>query len=145
MSLLSLAHPVYSVSPRKGWGGYTRRVALLNVLTPDDGLRLMRKLLPDVSKAQFKELGLEHARRAREHASAWSERVDLACRTTFGRPYQFTDYRISGIAREEFSNEDKDALRLHSRRNSQHRQLAILHLMAAGHRHRTALAMCRES
>lgn len=144
MSLLSLAHPVYSVSPRKGWGGYTRRVTLLNVLTSHDGLRLMRKLLPDVSKAQFKALGLEHARRAREHTSAWSDRVDLACRTTFGRPFEFTDYRISGIAREEFSEEDKNLLRLHSRRSSLHRQLAILYLMAAGHRHYTAQNMCRE-
>lgn len=141
---LSLDHPAYNTAPRKGWGGYTCRVTLLGVCLAQDGKRLLRKLMPMLNKDQFRAIGLEHAKLALSHQTAWSTRVNEACLATFGRPYGIHDYRISGIARDEFSEGDKTALRSHAHKQGHHHQLAIFHLMASGLRHKAALQICRD-
>lgn len=142
---LSLEHPAYRTSPRKGWGGYTCRVTLLSVISADAGRRLLRKLMPNLTKDQYRQIGLEHVKLALLHAAAWSTKVNEACIATFGRPYGFHDYRVSGIARDEFCEEDKNALRAHAHKQGHHHQLAIFHLMAAGHQHHTAIQICRDN
>ena len=142
---LSLDHPAYNTSPRKGWGGYTRRVTLLSMLSADAGRRLLRKLMPSVTKEQFRVIGLEHVKLALLHGAAWSTKVNEACIAAFGRPYEFHDYKVSGIARDEFCDDDKNALRSHAHKKGHHHQLAIFHLMAAGHGHDKALQICREN
>lgn len=142
---LSLDHPAYNTAPRKGWGGYTCRVTLLSLIGADAGRRLLRKLMPTVRKEQFLEIGQGHIKLALLHNAAWSTTVNQACMATFGRPYEFHDYKVSGVARDEFSDEDKNALRDHAYKKGQHHQLAIFHLMAAGHGHQKALQICREN
>ena len=140
----SLDHPAYTTTVRRGWRGNARPVSALTVLTASDGKQLLRRFMPNVGKAEHRILAERHMRASIEHGRKWSELVDVAAMEVFGRPFQPTDYRISSIAREEFSEEHKEALRQHSYAEGNHHQLAVLHYMAAGHQHHTALRLCRE-
>lgn len=142
-SALSLDNPAYNASPRKGWGGYSNRVTLLGLISAGAGRRLLKLMMPGLSKEDHFLIGKRHAELALEHRSAWSDRAEAACQKSFARAWTFFDYRVSGIGREEFSEEDKEALRSHAHRGGHHHQLAIFHLMASGRQHQTALAICR--
>lgn len=139
---LPLDHPAYTTEARKGWRGYTRRVCVLTTLTAADGVALLKRFLPQANKAWHEGQAYMHLANARLHSGAWSSVADEAAQATFGRPFAITDYRVSGIGRDEFSQEHKAQLRWHIRRQQQHHLLAILHRMAAGRRHETALREC---
>ena len=140
---LNLEHPAYMAAPRRGWGNYTRRVSVLSVHDAADGRRLLKRFMPGLTPEQHREIADGHVQKAREHGAEWNKNADEAVMETFGRPWSFHDYRVSGIAREEFSEERKEILRTHARRRGEHHRLAILHYMAAGHRHPKALQLCR--
>lgn len=65
---------------------------------------------------------------------SWAAEADAAALEAFGRPLLATDYRISGIACEEFSEARKNLLREHARSRGQHRSLAAIHAAAANSR-----------
>jgi len=140
----SLDHPAYTTTVRRGWHGNTRPVSALTVVTASDGKHLLRRFMPNVGKFEHRILAGRHMRASIEHCRQWSALVDAASMEVFGRNFLPTDYRISAIAREEFSEEHKQALRRHSYAEANHHQLAVLHYMAAGHQHHTALRLCRE-
>lgn len=143
LEALNPEHPAYLAEPRRGWGSYTRRVSVLSVTDASDGRRLLKRYMPGLTAEQHRTIADGHVKKAQEHQALWNKNADEAVMETFGRPWSFHDYRISGIAREEFTEERKEVLRLHSRRRSDHHRLAILHYMAAGHRHPKALQLCR--
>jgi len=51
------------------------------------------------------------ARAAINFENQWSKVANKASMEAFGRPYEFTDYKISGIARDEYSEKRKNQLR----------------------------------
>lgn len=57
--------------------------------------------------------------------------LDKASKETFGRPYQMTDYKISCIARDEYSEKRKDELRLLCKGITLYKTLASAHKDAA--------------
>ncbi|MBG6083057.1 hypothetical protein [Rubrivivax gelatinosus] len=140
---LNPEHPAYLAEPRRGWGNYTRRVSVLSVTDASDGRRLLKRFMPGLSAEVHRAIADGHVRKAQEHQALWAKNADEAMVETFARPFRVHDYRVSGIAREEFSDERKNVLRMCARRGSEHHRLAILHYMAAGHCHRKALQICR--
>ena len=140
--ILPLDHPAYTSEVRQGWQGYTRRVCALSTVTAADGVALLRRFLPQATKAWHARQSELHHAQALAHRNAWGELVEEAATATFGRSYQITDYRVSGIACEEFSADHKERLRSHAHSEGKHHTLAVLHCMASGRRHRTALREC---
>lgn len=47
----------------------------------------------------------------KQASDEWMQKVDKYFFDTFGRKYSLSDYRISGIARDEFTDEQKEDLR----------------------------------
>lgn len=140
---LPLDHPAYVTTARRGFAGHTFAPSVLTALCASSAVRLLKRFLPSATRAWHASAAEMHAKKAIEHRDSWSSVADEAALQTFGRKFSISDYRISGIGREEFAEEHKDALRLHARSTGKHHRLAVLHHMAAGHRHRTSLQFCQ--
>lgn len=143
IACLPLDHPAYVTTARRGFGGHTFAVSVLSCLCANVGVRLLKRFLPSETRQWHATMAELHAKKAIEHRDSWSSVADQAALQTFGRKFSMFDYRISGIASEEFSEEHKDALRVHAHSQGKHHRLAVLHHMAAGHRHHTSLQFCR--
>jgi len=120
------------------------RRSVLSAVTASDGLKLLKRQLPALSRAEHLQLCHLHATAVIQHRDAWSNVADEAAMQTFGRAFCFTDYKISGIASDSFSETHKERLRHHCHCRSNHAVLTVYHYMAAGHRHATAVANYRK-
>jgi len=140
---LPLDHPAYVTTVNRAFGGHTFRVCVMTALSATVGVRLLKRFLPSTTRAWHASMAELHASKAIEHRDSWSSVADQAAMQTFGRKFSFFDYRVSGIGRDEFAADYKDALRTHAHSGGKHHTLAILHHMAAGHRHQTSIQFCR--
>jgi hypothetical protein len=91
--------------------GYNGHPTVMSAHGKDSG-DILIQLTPDMSKAQ-------HAQKAREFKALsetlqkkYEEAQDAAAQDTWGRDFQVTDYRVSGIGSDEFSEKHKDTLRM---------------------------------
>lgn len=108
-------------------------VAVHPLMDRDVGGRQLKQRLPGWSKSDHEDAAKAHMQAAGEHASAWSDEQSKAHRETFGKEPEFHDYRVSGIGRDEYSEESKDALRNHAHSKSAHTSAAHAHWKASGH------------
>lgn len=99
----------------------------------DVGGRQLRQRLPEFSKADHEHAAKAHMEAASEHEKAWGETQEKAHKETFGKKPEFHDYRVSGVGRDEYSEEHKDALRHHALSKTDHTSAAHAHWKAAGH------------
>lgn len=83
---------------------------------------------------------LRYWKRMKRYQTLYNRALDLASQRTFGRPFTFGDYRVSGIGRDEFESKDKDRIRRFWRLLHDYEDLAHAHATAGGR----AGAWCRE-
>lgn len=124
-----LSHPAYTTPVKLPKWNYA--VTAHGAGDTAAGAKILRRLNPSWTKADHARLAGEHGEAAKQHRAAWEKRADQAAQRTFGRPFEFGDYRVSGIGREEFSDLDKDALRHHAHSEGKHKSLALIHAHAA--------------
>jgi hypothetical protein len=134
----------YVSTARRGWRGYTRAVCVTSVLHAKDGKALLKRLMPQASREDHAQLAEVHVAAAMKNKKMWNSLVDREMLKTFGRPFKFGDYKVSGICRDEFDERAKNLLRKYAQNGGTHHTLAIFHRMAAGHTHRTSISFCRE-
>jgi hypothetical protein len=89
-----------------------------------DGHKAFHAAGGSVTRPQAYELAQKHHAKAAEAEAAWGEHADKAAQAAFGRKFEFGDYRVAGVGREEFSDEHKGALRTLARTKSAHRVVA---------------------
>lgn len=124
-----LDHPAYQ--ERIKLRGYNCRVNVLMATNDTDGGRVLKRLNPSWTKGDHKALAEQHAQLGKQMHNEWNALLDVAALQAFGRKYHITDYRISGIACEEFSDEHKDRLRYLAHASTHHRAVARAHASAA--------------
>ena len=128
----TLGHPAYQAQIRiPGYNYPGSRVTVFQAVTVADAAKVLVKANPAWSREDHRNLAEDHQRSWRECGAKWNEVANEAAHSTFGREFLLTDYRISGIAREEFSEGDKKALRDLAGRRGRHMRLAAAHLFAA--------------
>lgn len=132
MNAISLAQPAYTTAVKLR--GYTAHRTVLGMTTIQDSARALRRLAPAWSKTDHLGLAQAHAQQFEQFEQQYNQTLDEAAQATFGRPFQFHDYRVSAIGREEFSEAHKCALRQLRRQAQDHKTLARAHWAAAGHR-----------
>ncbi len=93
--------------------------------------RLVRRIFGPDAK-EHRRLALFHWNRAKRYQALYDRSLDIAAMKTLGRPFTFGDYRISGIGRDEFGEDDKARLRRYVRLLQAHRDVARAHACAAG-------------
>ena len=119
------------VEPRAKWN---RRVSPMN--SDFEGGKILRERLREDgwTKQDHDEAAQMHLDKARAASKKWGKVADEAAQATYGRPFEPTDYRVSGIADDKFSDAHKDALREASKSKSEETSAAYAHFIAAGHR-----------
>ncbi len=110
---------------------YNGRVNIFQATCPTDAARLLRRNNPDWSKEDHLRLAQQHAERSSLEREKHAQLLDAAAQETFGRPFRVTDYRISAIGCEEFSEEQKTALRYAAHAETNHLICARAHAKAA--------------
>lgn len=83
------------------------------------------------SKEDHVRLSKLFTEKAESFSTAWGKVAEAAAQETWGRSYQFHDYRISGIASDEFTEEKKDKLRFYAQGAGVLKTLAYEHGKAA--------------
>jgi hypothetical protein len=96
-----------------------------------DGGKLLAKRLPGWTRADHTAAALHHEEKAQEMQADHSRLLDVAARETWGRDFEPTDYKISGIGSDEFSAKHKEELRRLAHTSSAHKDAARAHKMAA--------------
>lgn len=123
------AHPAYKASVKLR--GYSRETTAAHAVTPQDGAKVFVRVMPAWSRQDHARLAILHHGAAKFHEKKWSDVANHAAMAAFGRPYQITDYRISAIASEQFSDTEKTRLREHAHSASYHLALAAAHNCAS--------------
>lgn len=120
--------PIYQ--ERVKFPKYSVKISPLNAHGSDGGKILARRL-QGWTKADHLAAAVEHDKRAKELESDWAKTADAAAQATWGRDFQITDYRISGIGSDTFSDEHKTKLRYAAQTKGQHLDAKHAHLAAA--------------
>jgi len=126
---VSLDHPAYNTPVKLG--GYNGKTTVHQANSSRDAANVLIRNNPGWSKADHAKLAAAHQKAADAHHEAWDKRVDQAHQETFGKPFGIGDYKVSGIARDEYSEEHKTALRTHAHSETKHDRLAAAHAAAS--------------
>jgi len=124
-----LDHPAYHGRIQLRY--YNHPVSIFQAVSDQDAARILRRLCPDWSSTDHAELATRHREAADRQAAAWNRLVEAAALETFGRSFHFTDYRISGIACDEFSDLNKERLRFAAQAATYHSLASRAHRVAA--------------
>lgn len=124
-----LDHPAYheSVALPK----YNGKVTVFQANSSTDAAKVLCRANPDWTHADHLTLASLHATESAKQLMRHNVLLDAAAQETFGRHYQLTDYRVSGIASAEFSEEKKSELRKAAHARTHHEVVARAHLTAA--------------
>lgn len=129
---ITLSHPAYTTPLKvRGWNG---RLHAGNTTSLTHSATVIKRLMPGWTKEDHAAIADYHARRANKMQAAWNLIVERAALQTFGRPWQFTDYKVCAIARDEFSEAHKRVLRHCAYNGNRHLHLARVHHRLAGQR-----------
>jgi hypothetical protein len=122
-------HPVYS-QPQK-MAKYNGPVNPLNAHGSDSG-KMLRQRLGNWTKQDHLDAINAHTKLANAAKQQWGKVADAAAQKTFGRPFQVSDYQISGIGSDKFPPEYKNKLRELARAQTGHSSAADAHMRAQG-------------
>jgi hypothetical protein len=95
------------------------------------GGKMLRERLPEFTKQDHLDAAAAHTAAGMAKDKEWGKTADEAAQKTFGRPYEATDYKVSGIASDKFSDADKDKLRDLAHTSTDHMAAASAHLYAS--------------
>ncbi|WP_321935503.1 hypothetical protein [Paraburkholderia sp. J8-2] len=113
---------------------YNGKPSVLRAVSDSDAARILRNVLPGLTREEHQSMASIHEDMAERCRLAWDLIVNLASVETFARPYGFMDYKISGIAREEYSDIRKDQLRVLAHNQTKHSRAARAHAKLASGR-----------
>lgn len=121
MDLLNLDHPIYSelVKPR----GYTVAVNIFGINDHKQAAKVLRAALPDMTSGQAQMLYHLHSTEVNNAQGLWSFVANKAAFEVWGRGWQVSDYRISGIGSDEFPDVYKELLRSAAHAQTKHDKL----------------------
>lgn len=125
--LISKKNPLYTTlhkMPR-----WTVKVSVFS--DGDVGAKIVRKY-SNLTKAEHIRLIKFHHFAAKRVQKLYSALLERAAQETWGRAWQFTDYRVSGIGSDEFSEPMKKVLRKTAWAITQHQHLSYVHQKAIG-------------
>lgn len=128
----ALDHPAYHQTIKLRF--YNGRITVFQAVSPSDAAKVLRRLNTAWTLDEHTLLAQQHKDAAAQQKQEWIRLVDAAALEAFGRPFRITDYRISGIACDEFSEAMKQALRFAAHARTLHEKASFAHAHAAGRR-----------
>lgn len=98
------------------------------------GGKLLRMRLPSFTKQDHENAARQHITLSQKKDKDWAKLINKTHLATFGVKRDFTDYKISGIGRDEYPEAAKNKLRRLAHESTAHYAAADAHWKAAGHR-----------
>ena len=124
-----LALPEYATCVRiKGYNG---KVSVYTAVNARDAANVLINISPGVNRSRHLELAAQHEALVIQHQLYYNKALDKAAQALFGRPWRITDFKVSCIGRDEFSEEHKAELRYHGYSATKHATLAYAHKAAS--------------
>lgn len=111
--------------------GYNGSITIFQATSDRDAAKVLKRVKPEWTPGEHETLAHAHAAEADTQRAEWNRLLDEAAMATFGRPFQFADYRVSAIGRDEFSEEHKQKIRFAAHASNYHTQAARAHAQAA--------------
>jgi hypothetical protein len=108
------------------------RKSVLTAHSGSDGAKILRLEMPNLTKEEHLKLAQDHLTQSIAFRREYGEALDDAAMSLWGRPWQITDYKVSGIGRDEFSDEQKNKLRNLNQKSLQHEDVGRAHAHASG-------------
>ncbi len=124
-----LADPAYEVRIRLR--GYTCERSAIGAATDRDAANILIRANPAWSRDDHARLAELHRIAGEQQEKQYQVALNLAAHETFGRPFNFWDYRVCCIGREEFGDAWKEILRYHGYAGPKHKALFAAHLAAS--------------
>ncbi len=118
--------------------------SVLTAHSGSDGARILRLEMPNLTKEEHLKLAREHLMQSLVCQRQYGEALNEAAMSLWGRPWAVTDYRVSAVGREEFSDEQKSKLRGLSEKIWQHGDIGRAHARASGLRSAGLVALLSE-
>jgi hypothetical protein len=128
VSVKDLKNPIYRTPVKVR--GYNGKPTVMSAHGKDAGDVLIA-LQPETTRAQHAQLARGFEALSDSLSDDYNRTLDEAAQATWGRPWQVTDYRVSGIGSDEFSEEFKEKLRPLAYGMSQAETIAHAHAFAA--------------
>jgi hypothetical protein len=124
-----LTHSAYHQETKlRGWNCKT---TALRCNDKKIAAKLIRRLGPAWTSEEHESIAKYHAHRAEKLVAIWTKVLECAAMESLGRPWHLTDYKVSGIGRDEFPENHKRVLRHCIHRSYQHRVMAEAHKVLA--------------
>jgi hypothetical protein len=124
-----LTHSVYHQTTKlRGWNCKT---AALRCHDAKIAARLIRRFGPTWTSQEHASIARYHTHRAEKLLAVYKRVLERAALHSLGRPWQFTDYKVSGVGRDEFSEAHKRVLRHCIHRSYEHEDMAEAHAVLA--------------
>lgn len=111
--------------------GYNGGVTISTAHGDADKARVLIQLQPAMTRSQHASLARGFTTLSDHLDAEWNREIDEAAMETWGRPWRPTDYRISAIGSDEFSNERKNKLRTFAQGATKAKYIAQGHEAAA--------------
>jgi hypothetical protein len=127
-----LDHPAYHQAVQLP--KYNGKVTVFQALSGTDGARVLRSVNPDWTAEDHMTLASLHQTESAKQQMRYGVLLNAAAKETFGRPFQVSDYRISAIGTDQFSDSMKTELREAAHAQSYHAIVARAHMTAARRR-----------
>ena len=110
--------------------GYNGQPTVMSAHGKDAGDVLIA-LTPDMTKAQHAQKARDFDALSEKLQKEYDEALDAAAQDTWGRDFQVTDYRVSGIGSDEFADKHKERLRMLAHGLSAAKTIAAAHQYAS--------------
>ncbi len=127
-----LDHPAYHQAIKLP--KYNGKVTVFQALSGVDAAKVLRQAHPDWTPDDHLTLASLHQTESAKQQMRYNILLDSAAQETFGRRFHVSDYRISAIGSEQFSELRKNELREAAHFQSRHAKIARAHMAAARRR-----------
>ena len=124
-------------STRVKFRGYNTQPSVETAHGKDAG-DILIMLRPDITKAQHAQLSKKFLDLSNKMNKQWDKVINQAAQATWGRDWQVSDYRVSGIGSSEFDEKYKKKLRELAHGSSKAKAISDAHKYASKSRKITA-------
>lgn len=107
--------------------GYNVRPSVVSAVNNVDGARILRKIMPTLTEAEHAALARVHLDMAARCLTSHATIVECASQETFGRRYEFCDYKVALIVSDAYPDARKEQLRALALAVTHHERAARAH------------------
>lgn len=117
--------PIYT--KKQKFPKYNVPISPISAHSSADGAKILRSRLPGWTKSDHLAAAEYHEEQSKKKDSDWGKTRDKAHQDVFGTAPGFSDYKVSGVGRDEYSDKAKGKLRKLASEASNHKSIAAVH------------------